>query len=444
MKRLRIIASVISGGVLLGVALAYATNFTPRLRDVLERNTFSSRELPENNHDHKDEGGGHDDHKAENRYESHQMQGGAGHGAGDSHAEDNDKIAMGAEDINGARIELQPARFGRISKRLRLPGTIIPDRNRVGRVPSKVVGTVVELKKGLGDLVTADEVIAILDSREVAEAKSEFITATVNFRLQDTIYQREKTLWDKRVSSEQQLLRAQAAHQEAQVRRDVARHKLSALGVGEEAIAELSDPARSPTALQRYEIKAPISGRIIEQLVDVGTPMGSEGQVHELYAIADLSKIWVELAVSMQDLPQIREGQRLTIEAAGTGQRSAGMIILTSPLLNQDTHSARVIASVDNPDGVWRPGSFISAEIAVADSNADIVVPKSALQTIKGETRVFVRTPTGFEARRVKLGSDDGNSVEVISGLKRGDHVATENSFLLKAELGKSEAEHAH
>jgi membrane fusion protein, heavy metal efflux system len=355
--------------------------------------------------------------------------------------DENEKFTMGAEQITRSNIAVQQAEPGMLRSRLRVPGTIIPDRNRVGRVPSKVVGTVAELRKGLGDSVQAGEVLAILDSREVADAKSEYIAAIVNFRLQETLYEREKTLWEKRVSSEQRLLRADATFREGQVRRDVAKQKLSALGVGEETIAKLANATEEVKGLERYEIKAPIGGRVVEQLVDIGTPMGGEGQAHELYAIADLTKVWVELTVSPQDLPSIREGQHLVLEGA---EKSSGTIIFTSPVLNQDTRSARVIASVDTQDGTWRLGSFVTADIALSEAKAALVIPKDALQTVEGKSRVFVRTRDGFESRAVTLGKDDGNAVEVLTGLTVGEPIAVANTFLLKAELGKAEAEHGH
>lgn len=355
--------------------------------------------------------------------------------------QDNDKLAMAAQQIDESKIAVESVQSGVLHARLRVPGTIIPDRNRVGRVASKVVGTVAELRKGLGDGVQSGEVIAILESREVADAKSEYIAAIVNFRLQETLFEREKTLWNKQVSSEQRLLRAEATYRETQVRRDVAKQKLSALGVSGESIAKLADATAEVKDLQRYEIKAPIGGRIVEQLVDIGTPMGGEGQAHELYAIADLTKVWVELTVSPQDLPLIREGQQLTLEGP---DQSVGTIIFTSPMLNQDTRSARVIASIDNRGGAWRPGSFVTANIVTSEAKADLIIPKAALQTIEGTSRVFVRTAEGFESRQVTVGKDDGNAVEVLSGLISGEAIAVANTFLLKAELGKSEAEHDH
>lgn len=379
-----------------------------------------------------------EDHKhsaAEDRSE-------AGHG--DKEGDQGEgKVAMTAARIAAAEIETQKAGSGNLARRLALPAVIIPDRARVGRVPARVVGTVSELKKRLGDSVNKGEVVAVLDSREVADAKSEYIAARVNFDLQGTLYEREKTLWEKQVTAEQRLLRARATQQEAQVRRDLARQKLSALGVSDKEIDALSADAKG-AALERYEIVAPIGGRIVEQLVDLGTPVGGEGQAKELYATADLSVVWAELTVSTSDLAQIKEGQSIVVLNSASNQRSKGTIIFSSPMLDQDTRSARVVASVDNQNGAWRPGSFVTAEVAVDQRRVNIAVPKSSLQTINNAPNVFVRTKEGFEPRPVTLGSDDGEFVEIISGLSPGEDVAVANTFLLKAEAGKSEAGHAH
>ncbi len=452
MKRLPLIIAGLSAGILIGGLSVYAITRSPELSHMLGGN--GSERSPAHHHDH-----GHDhDHDEKAGGTGHREAEPGGHHEEDEHAHEHEEhgahgdgeeehegqIKMASDQIVDAKIEVAPAKPGLISKRLRIAGTVVPDRNRVGRVPSKVVGTVVELKKRLGDEVLAGETIAVLDSREVADAKSEYIAALVNYRLQETLHQREKTLWEKQVSSEQRLLRMQATFEEATVRRDLARQKLSALGVSDEIVSKLSESGQPPAGLERYEIKAPMSGRVVEQLVDIGTPMGGEGQAHELYAITDLSTVWIELTVSTQDLPQIETGQRITIKANGSGNRAEGTIIFTSPMLNLETRSARVIASVENREGVWRPGSFVTADVAVTESKADIVIPKTAIQKIKGQDHVFVRTAEGFEARPVTTGNDDGTFVEISSGLEGDEPVATANTFLLKAELGKSEAEHVH
>ena len=108
------------------------------------------------------------------------------------------------------------------------------------------------------------------------------------------------------------------------------------------------------------------------------------------------------------------------------------------------TRSARVIAEIDNKDLTWRPGSYVTAQILVEEQTVDLRVPRSALQTVAGETVLFVRTADGFEKRAVALGAGDDQSVEIVFGLDAGENIAVANSFVLKAELGKAEAEHAH
>jgi cobalt-zinc-cadmium efflux system membrane fusion protein len=195
-------------------------------------------------------------------------------------------------------------------------------------------------------------------------------------------------------------------------------------------------------SLRRQELRAPISGRVAERRVELGSLVGREGQESELYVIVDLSVVWAEMAVSPSDLTTIQEGQKITI-TAGTGDESSpATIMFVSPLLDKDTRFARVVASVDNTARKWRPGSFITAQIPTDETPAAIVVPKTALQSLKGETVVFVRTAEGFEARKIALGRQDTHFAEVTGGLAVGERIATTSTFILKAELGKAEASH--
>jgi cobalt-zinc-cadmium efflux system membrane fusion protein len=86
----------------------------------------------------------------------------------------------------------------------------------------------------------------------------------------------------------------------------------------------------------------------------------------------------------------------------------------------------------------------VTAEIPISQDHAEVVVPRAALQTIKGERVVFVRSDPGFEARQVATGREDEHTVEIVSGLFAGETIAISNTFVLKAELGKAQAEHQH
>jgi cobalt-zinc-cadmium efflux system membrane fusion protein len=364
-----------------------------------------------------------------------------GHGHGhEGHA--HGAIKLSAAQIEAARIEIANAEAGTIARRLNVPGAVIMDADRVGRVAAKVVGTVAELRKRLGDEVSKGEVVAILESREVADAKSEYLGAVVAFDLQKTLFDREQMLWDRRIIPEQQFLRTQTALSQAKLRVDLARQKLSALDLSESEVADL--PNKPIATLRQKEIRAPLGGRVVERKVDLGAPVGGEGHEKELYVIADLSSVWLELSVPTSDLALVREGQPVAITAGGDGNSPAGKIIFTSPVLDRETRSARVIAAMENKELAWRPGSYVGAQITLEEQPVDLCVPRAALQTIAGEQVVFVRTEEGFEKREVVLGKADERTVEIVFGLDPGEPIAVANTFILKAELGKSEADHGH
>ena len=159
--------------------------------------------------------------------------------------------------------------------------------------------------------------------------------------------------------------------------------------------------------------------------------------------IVDSRVVWAELALPVNDLAVVREGLRISIESANAEPLPA-TIMFVSPLLDRETRLARVVASVDNPSLSLRPGMFITAQIPSQQAQADIVVPKSAVQTVDGQSTVFVRTSDGFMPHRIVTGREDSKSVEVTSGLSPGDRIATANTFVLKADLGRGEAGHAH
>lgn len=367
---------------------------------------------------------------------------GHAHGSGEQHDEAPEGIVkLPADRIEAAKIETLPVGKGVLVQRLSVPGTIAPDSNKIARVAAKVVGTVSELRKQLGDIVAKGETVAVLDSREVADAKSEYISAQVNFELQKTLFEREQPLAQAKIIAENQFLRTRNTFTEVQLRGALARQKLAALNLSESEIADLSQ--RTP-ALQRYELRSPIGGRIIERLVDLGAPVGGEGQAKEIFVIADLSSVWIEISVPTTDLSGIREGQQVAVSVSSNKSASQGSIVFISPMLNQETRSARVIAAIDNKDMAWRPGSYVTAQVSIEEQPVDVRVPRAALQTIKGEQVVFVRTSEGFEKREVVVGRSDDQAVEIVFGLDPGERIAVTNTFVLKAELGKAEAEHVH
>jgi len=349
-------------------------------------------------------------------------------------------VKLSEKQVDAGKFAISEVQGGILGKRIAVPGSIVPSGDHIARVAVRLLGTVAELRKRLGDTVRAGEVVAVIESREVADAKSEYLAARLVFDLQQTLFNRSTKLFEGKVLSENDFLRARTTFQDARVKIEIARQKLFALSLTTEQIEAL--PQQPVETLRLQELRAPIAGRVAERRVELGSLVGREGQESELFVIVNLDVVWAELAVPPSELASISEGQQITIAAGTGGEASPATIMFVSPLLDKDTRAARVVASVDNAALKWRPGSFVAAEIPTNATPAAIVVPKPALQSIKGDTVVFVRTAEGFEARKVSIGRQDGRLAEVTAGLAAGERIATSNTFTLKADFGKAEADH--
>jgi cobalt-zinc-cadmium efflux system membrane fusion protein len=125
-------------------------------------------------------------------------------------------------------------------------------------------------------------------------------------------------------------------------------------------------------------------------------------------------------------------------------RRASGKVVALSPAIDPDTRSAKAIAEIDNRSGEWKLGDFVSAQLIAGQQAVSLLVPREAIQTVKGAKVVFVSRGGGFKMRPVTTGREVSTNVEIISGLEFAETIATKGTFVLKAELGKAEAEHEH
>lgn len=194
----------------------------------------------------------------------------------------------------------------------------------------------------------------------------------------------------------------------------------------------------SSESLSPFELKTLIDGTIIEKHLTRGEAVDRDKQA---FVIADLSSVWVELSVYQRDLEHVRIGETVRIRSGEKGPQAEGTIAYITPGVDERMRTATARVVLPNSDGEWRLGSFVEA-YAVSPHAAALVVPATALQNLEGKSIVFVAEKERVEARPVTLGHRGETLVEVLSGLTDGERVATVNSFLLKAELGKGAAEH--
>ena len=198
----------------------------------------------------------------------------------------------------------------------------------------------------------------------------------------------------------------------------------------------------SNESLTDYEITASMAGTVVSRDLAEGHLAGPETV---LYTIADLSSVWVDFALYPRIAGQVKRGQPVTIEAeAGAPMRADGTVNYVGPLLEQDTRVSYARVELPNPRREWQPGLFVSAAIVVDRAAAKVAVPEDAIVRMSRGPAVFRAEGATFELQPVSPGRSDGTWTEILAGLAAGDRIVVKNAFLLKAELGKSEATHDH
>lgn len=345
--------------------------------------------------------------------------------------EEVDSVMLTEEQIKSAGIEFATAGPAKIVTTLTLPGEIKFNQDRTSHIVPRIDGIAESVTAELGQVVKKDQVLAILASTGISELRSEAMASQKRLALAKTTYEREKKLWEDKISAEQDYLQARQALQEAEIAAQNASEKLRALGAGSQAKG----------GLNRFELRAPFAGMIVERHLSLGEAVQANTNV---LTLSDLSTVWAEIVVSAKDLNTVKVGTSVTVKAASFDSKAKGTISYVGSLLGEQTRTATARVTLPNPDTAWRPGLFVNVEIASGEVDAPVVVNADAIQTVENKTAVFVRSDLGFNVIPVEVGRTDGKNVEIVKGLQAGAQYASKGSFVLKSELGKASAEHGH
>lgn len=352
---------------------------------------------------------------------------GASEGEGENHGEEEGKLHLSAEQIQAAGVQLSTAGPRTLGTAISFPGEIRFDEDRTAHVVPRVPGVVESVQAELGQAVKRGQVLAVIASQQISELRSEQQAAQRRLELARLTFSREQQLWQERISAEQDYLQARQALQEAEIAAANARQKVAAVA-----------PAGQGN---RFELRAPFDAVVVEKHLTVGEVVD---ETSNAFTLSDLSRVWATFAVAPRDLDKVVSGRGVSVSAPDLGAEVQGKVNYVGSLLGEQNRAATVRATLNNPNGAWRPGLFVNIAVTVERFDAAVVVPQSALQTWEEQTVVFVRTEQGFEARPVKPGRRDSGQVEIREGLAAGTVVAAAGSFVLKSELGKGSAEHSH
>lgn len=193
-------------------------------------------------------------------------------------------------------------------------------------------------------------------------------------------------------------------------------------------------------SLETYAVTAPLSGVVTARNTNPGEQTGDK----PLFTVADLTTVWVELSLFPRDAGKVRVGQRVRVATPAAGEHAEGEVIYVVPFGRAESQTLTARVLLDNPNRRWAPGLYVTASVLLDESIVPLAIRSEALQTLEGRDVVFVQTVDGFAPRDVELGRSDGAHIAVVSGLDPGERYVAKNSFILKAELGKGEAEHGH
>lgn len=371
----------------------------------------------------------HGDHGDAHGHGAEQASASAATPAADKHAA-GAPIALTDEQIQRAGITIETAGLATIQSGLQFPGEIRFNEDRTAHVVPRLAGVAESVPATLGEQVRKGQLLAVIASTALSDQRSELLAAQRRMELARATYQRERKLWEEKISAEQDYLQAKAALEEARIAVQNAQQKLTAVGA-----------TPSAARLNQFELRAPFDGVIVEKHLALGEAVADNANI---FTISDLSTVWAEFVVAAKDLEHVRVGETARIRSAASEGKAEGKVSYVGSLLGEQTRTAKARVTLTNPNLAWRPGLFVTVEVLTAKATVPVAVQADAIQEVDGNRVVFVAGPKGFVAQRVVPGRSDGQLVEIREGLSPGARYAARNSFVLKSDLGKDAAGHEH
>lgn len=340
------------------------------------------------------------------------------------------RISMTDKQLRLNGVEVLTAGPAKIKNIFKFQGEIKLNADKSVQVVSRVGGIVETVHANAGDKVNKGQVLASVSSQMIADIRGDLLAAQKRVDLARKTYDREKQLWEEKISAQQDYLQAENDLREAEINFNRIRQKLSVLGTNV-----------SGSGQARYEVRSPISGTVTIKNV-------SQGQVvketDSLFEVADLSTVWAEMSIYAKDVNNVKSGQQVVVKASDFDAQALGKISYVGSLVGEQSRTAMARVVLNNPDRTWRPGLPVNIELNANEVNVPVAVSIEGIQSLNEEKVVFGQYGNYFEARPVILGRDDGKFVEVLEGLNAGERYAAGNSYLIKADIGKVGASHDH
>lgn len=332
-------------------------------------------------------------------------------------------VELTDEQIKASQLDIVAASASSLGAEIIAQGSVATSPQGQAVLSAGAEGRVARIAKRLGDPVRRGETVATIDSREAAAISADVASAQARAELARTRLEREQKLYDEQVTARADLETVRAEYQQALAEVSRARQAAAAANASGRTIA----------------IRSPIAGRVTGAPVVLGSYVTAQD---ELYRIANANSVQIEAAVPAEDARRILIGASARVEAP-EGEISARVLSVT-PTADVENRSATVVLAPASGAGLL-PGEYVRVRIesrTPEGTGGALVVPAEAVQSVDGRDVVFVRTANGFKVQPVQVGARTSERVEILGGLAAGTRIAGRKAFLLKAELGRGEAEH--
>lgn len=341
--------------------------------------------------------------------------------------------------VANALIETAVAQNTECAEALRLTGQVQLDLARVVDVVPTGAGQVRTVEKLLGQRVEKGDVLTVIYSADLGQAKAQFLEIHARLGLATATLEREKELFEKKITSKADYLSALNELKAAQAYYEAAEQKMRLFGLAGAQI-EAIKTEKNGAHFAELVLYAPQSGTIIAQNVSAGALVDA---TKSLYTIADLSNVWVWCDLYEKDLSALQErlssGQKTAAKVttrAFEEELFDGIVDLIGPQIDEHTRTIKVRVQVRNEEHKLKPGMFAKAEIAIPLKGSATTVPSTAILADGGKTFVFQHWKDDFWIRRdVRVGRQLGHFVEIVQGIQKGAEVVAHGAFMLKSDI---------
>jgi cobalt-zinc-cadmium efflux system membrane fusion protein len=336
---------------------------------------------------------------------------------------DDGQIKISQEQIDNLGVQVGGISKSNQTPLFYAPATVVVPANHELLISSTQPGLVVKLAANIGDQVEKGQILAQLNSPELVNLQREFLNASSELSLSAQEYQRDQKLLEEGVIAERRWQETQTIHNSKSAQLDTAKQLLVMAGM---SAGEIKTLAQTRQLTSQLNIRAPISGVILERSVTLGSRLDLQAP---LYRIADLSELWLEINLPQERLNTINVGDTVKLE----NSTSTAKIKLLGQSVDHANQTVLARAVLNDKNASLRTGQHLNVQIMQNSTQNGFSVANTAIAQNQGHQYIFVRNGEGFEVREINVTGRQNTESQISGNLSGDEQIATKGAVALKA-----------